>query len=235
MKNNIILVKDLGVLSYDNSWKQQKIIFDNIVSQKVKNRSLKKKIKTENHLLIVEHKPIYTIGKSGNTSNLLLDEDQLKLKNIDFKKINRGGDITFHGLGQIVCYPIFDLDNFFTDIGQYLRTLEEVVISTIGFFGLKGYRINGETGVWVKDKSNSPKKICAFGIKASRWVTMHGLALNVNTDLKYFDYIIPCGISDKGVTSIKETLKKNITTKVVKEKMYENFARLFNAELSHIN
>ncbi|MED5269777.1 MAG: lipoyl(octanoyl) transferase LipB [Bacteroidota bacterium] len=235
MKNNIILVKDLGVLSYDNSWKQQKIIFDNIVSQKVKNRSLKKKIKTENHLLIVEHKPIYTIGKSGNTSNLLLDEDQLKLKNIDFKKINRGGDITFHGLGQIVCYPIFDLDNFFTDIGQYLRTLEEVVISTIGFFGLKGYRINGETGVWVKDKSNSPKKICAFGIKASRWVTMHGLALNVNTDLKYFDYIIPCGISDKGVTSIKETLNKNITTKVVKEKMYENFARLFNAELSHIN
>ncbi len=235
MKNNIILVKDLGVLSYDNSWKQQKIIFDNIVSQKLKNRSLKKKIKTENHLLIVEHKPIYTIGKSGNTSNLLLDEDQLKLKNIDFKKINRGGDITFHGLGQIVCYPIFDLDNFFTDIGQYLRTLEEVVISTIGFFGLKGYRINGETGVWVKDKSNSPKKICAFGIKASRWVTMHGLALNVNTDLKYFDYIIPCGISDKGVTSIKETLKKNITTKVVKEKMYENFARLFNAELSHIN
>ncbi len=235
MKNNIILVKDLGVLSYDNSWKQQKIIFDNIVSQKVKNRSLKKKIKTENHLLIVEHKPIYTIGKSGNTSNLFLDEDQLKLKNIDFKKINRGGDITFHGLGQIVCYPIFDLDNFFTDIGQYLRTLEEVVISTIGFFGLKGYRINGETGVWVKDKSNSPKKICAFGIKASRWVTMHGLALNVNTDLKYFDYIIPCGISDKGVTSIKETLNKNITTKVVKEKMYENFARLFNAELSHIN
>ena len=235
MKNNIILVKDLGVLSYDNSWKQQKIIFDNIVSQKVKNRSLKKKIKTENHLLIVEHKPIYTIGKSGNTSNLLLDEDQLKLKNIDFKKINRGGDITFHGLGQIVCYPIFDLDNFFTDIGQYLRTLEEVVISTIGFFGLKGYRINGETGVWVKDKSNSPKKICAFGIKASRWVTMHGLALNVNTDLKYFDYIIPCGISDKGVTSIKESLNKNIKTKVVKEKMYDNFARLFNAELSHIN
>ena len=235
MKNNIILVKDLGVLSYNNSLKQQKIIFDNIVSQKVKNRSLKKKIKTENHLLIVEHKPIYTIGKSGNTSNLLLDEDQLKLKNIDFKKINRGGDITFHGLGQIVCYPIFDLDNFFTDIGQYLRTLEEVVISTIGFFGLTGYRINGETGVWVKDKSNSPKKICAFGIKASRWVTMHGLALNVNTDLKYFDYIIPCGISDKGVTSIKETLNKKITTKVVKEKMYDNFARLFNAELSHIN
>tara|TARA_B100000029_G_scaffold500225_1_gene571653 strand:- start:831 stop:1538 length:708 start_codon:yes stop_codon:yes gene_type:complete len=235
MKNNIILVKDLGVLSYDNSWKKQKIIFDNIVSQKLKNRSLKKKIKTENHLLIVEHKPIYTIGKSGNTSNLLLDEDQLKLKNIDFKKINRGGDITFHGLGQIVCYPIFDLDNFFTDIGQYLRTLEEVVISTIGFFGLTGYRINGETGVWVKDKSNSPKKICAFGIKASRWVTMHGLALNVNTDLKYFDYIIPCGISDKGVTSIKESLNKNIKTKVVKEKMYDNFARLFNAELSHIN
>ena len=235
MKNNEILIKDLGVLSYSNSWEYQKAIFDNIISQKIKNRTLKKKIKTENYLLIVEHKPIYTIGKSGDTSNLLLDEKQLKLKNIDFKKINRGGDITFHGLGQIVGYPILDLDNFFTDIGQYLRTLEEVIISTISFFGLKGYRINGETGVWVKDKSNSPKKICAFGIKASRWVTMHGFALNVHTDLKYFDYIVPCGISDKGVTSIEETLNKKITTKIVKAKIYENFARLFDAELFHIN
>ena len=235
MKNNKILIKDLGVLSYSNSWEHQKVIFDNIISQKIKNRTLKKKIKTENYLLIVEHKPIYTIGKSGDTSNLLLDEKQLKLKNIDFKKINRGGDITFHGLGQIVGYPILDLDNFFTDIGQYLRTLEEVIISTIGFFGLKGYRINGETGVWVKDESNLPKKICAFGIKASRWVTMHGFALNVNTDLKYFDHIVPCGISDKGVTSIEDSLNKKIKIKLVKEKIYENFARLFNAKLYHIN
>ena len=164
-----------------------------------------------------------------------MDTKQLKSKNIQFKKINRGGDITFHGSGQVVGYPILDLDNFFTDIGQYLRTLEEVIISAIGFFGLKGYRINGETGVWVKDKLNSDKKICAFGIKASRWVTMHGFALNVNTDLKYFDYIVPCGISDKGVTSLEETLNKKITTKMVKQKIYENFARLFNAELSHIN
>ena len=235
MKNNEILIKDLGVLSYSNSWEHQKVIFDNIISQKIKNRTLKKKIKTENYLLIVEHKPIYTLGKSGDIANLLLDNKQLKLKNIDFKKINRGGDITFHGLGQIVGYPILDLDNFFTDIGQYLRTLEEVIISTISFFGLKGYRINGETGVWVKDKSNSPKKICAFGIKASRWVTMHGFALNVHTDLKYFDYIVPCGISDKGVTSIEEILNKKITTKIVKAKIYENFARLFDAELFHIN
>ena len=235
MKNNKILVKDLGILSYANGWEHQKTIFDNIISQKIKNRTLKKKIKTENYLLIVEHKPIYTLGKSGDIANLLLDNKQLKLKNIDFKKINRGGDITFHGLGQIVGYPILDLDNFFTDIGQYLRTLEEVIISTISFFGLKGYRINGETGVWVKDKSNSPKKICAFGIKASRWVTMHGFALNVHTDLKYFDYIVPCGISDKGVTSIEETLNKKITTKIVKAKIYENFARLFDAELFHIN
>ena len=235
MKNNSIVVKDLGVLSYEDSWIHQKTIFDNIISQKIKNRTLKKKNKTDNYLLIVEHKPIFTIGKSGDTSNLLLDTKQLKSKNIEFKKINRGGDITFHGSGQVVGYPILDLDNFFTDIGQYLRTLEEVIISAIGFFGLKGYRINGETGVWVKDKSNSDKKICAFGIKASRWVTMHGFALNVNTDLKYFDYIVPCGISDKGVTSLEETLNKKITTKMVKQKIYENFARLFNAELSHIN
>ena len=235
MKNNRIVVKDLGVLSYEDSWEHQKTIFDNIISQKIKNRTLKKKNKTDNYLLIVEHKPIFTIGKSGDTSNLLLDTKQLKSKNIEFKKINRGGDITFHGSGQVVGYPILDLDNFFTDIGQYLRTLEEVIISAIGFFGLKGYRINGETGVWVKDKSNSDKKICAFGIKASRWVTMHGFALNVNTDLKYFDYIVPCGISDKGVTSLEETLNKKITTKMVKQKIYENFARLFNAELSHIN
>ena len=235
MKNNRIVVKDLGVLSYEDSWEHQKKIFENIISQKIKNRTLKKKNKTDNYLLIVEHKPIFTIGKSGDTSNLLLDTKQLKSKNIEFKKINRGGDITFHGSGQVVGYPILDLDNFFTDIGQYLRTLEEVIISAIGFFGLKGYRINGETGVWVKDKLNSDKKICAFGIKASRWVTMHGFALNVNTDLKYFDYIVPCGISDKGVTSLEETLNKKITTKMVKQKIYENFARLFNAELTHIN
>ena len=235
MKNNEILVKDLGVLSYDKSWENQKRIFDNIVSQKINNRTLKKKIKTENHLLIVEHKPIYTIGKSGEISNLLLDDQELKLKGIDFKKINRGGDITFHGLGQIVGYPILDLDNFFTDIGLYLRTLEEVIISTIDFFGIKGFRIDGETGVWVKDESNSLKKICAFGIKASRWVTMHGFALNVNTDLTYFDNIVPCGISDKGVTSLQEILNQKIAPKTVKEKLYENIARLFNAELSMTN
>ncbi len=235
MKNNEILVKDLGVLSYDKSWEHQKRIFDNIISQKINNRTLKKKIKTENHLLIVEHKPVYTIGKSGEISNLLLDDQELKLKGIDFKKINRGGDITFHGLGQIVGYPILDLDNFFTDIGLYLRTLEEVIISTIGFFGIKGFRIDGETGVWVKDESNSLKKICAFGIKASRWVTMHGFAFNVNTDLTYFDNIVPCGISDKGVTSLQEILNQKIAPKTVKEKLYENIARLFNAELSMTN
>ena len=235
MKNNEILVKDLGVLSYDKSWEHQKRIFDNIVSQKINNRTLKKKIKTENHLLIVEHKPVYTIGKSGEISNLLLDDQELKLKGIDFKKINRGGDITFHGLGQIVGYPILDLDNFFTDIGLYLRTLEEVIISTISFYGIKGFRIDGETGVWVKDESNSLKKICAFGIKASRWVTMHGFALNVNTDLTYFDNIVPCGISDKGVTSLQEILNQKIAPKTVKEKLYENIARLFNAELSMTN
>ena len=235
MKNNEIFVKDLGILSYDKSWEHQKRIFDNIVSQKINNRTLKKKIKTENYLLIVEHKPVYTIGKSGEISNLLLDYQELKLKGIDFKEINRGGDITFHGLGQIVGYPILDLDNFFTDISLYLRTLEEVIISTISFYGIKGFRIDGETGVWVKDESNSLKKICAFGIKASRWVTMHGFALNVNTDLTYFDNIVPCGISDKGVTSLQEILNQKIATKTVKEKLYENIAKLFNAELSMTN
>jgi len=235
MKNNEIFVKDLGILSYDKSWEHQKRIFDNIVSQKINNRTLKKKIKTENYLLIVEHKPVYTIGKSGEISNLLLDYQELKLKSIDFKETNRGGDITFHGLGQIVGYPILDLDNFFTDIGLYIRTLEEVIISTISFYGIKGFRIDGETGVWVKDESNSLKKICAFGIKASRWVTMHGFALNVNTDLTYFDNIVPCGISDKGVTSLQEILNQKIAPKTVKEKLCENFARLFNAELSMIN
>ena len=232
MKNNKILVKDLGVLSYDNSWEYQKEIFDNIISQKIKNRTLEKKIKTENYLLIVEHNPIYTIGKSGDISNLLLDENQLKLKNIDFKKINRGGDITFHGLGQIVGYPIFDLDNFFTDISLFLRTLEEVVISTITFFGLKGYRINGETGVWVKDSKNSPKKICAFGIKASRWVTMHGFALNANVDFRYFNNIIPCGLANNIITSIsKETNKEKIDYDKLKAIIKKNFLNIFQAEI----
>ena len=184
--------------------------------------------------MIVEHKPVYTIGKSGDISNLLLNQNQLKIKNIDFKKINRGGDITYHGLGQIVGYPIFDLDNFFTDIGQFLRTLEEVIISTISFFGLKGYRIDGETGVWVKDKSNAQKKICAFGIKASRWVTMHGFALNVNTDLNYFDYIVPCGISDKGVTSMEHILNQKISIEIVKGKLYQNFSKCFDAKLINL-
>ena len=234
MKNNEILVKDLGVLSYDKSWEHQKRIFDNIVSQKINNRTLKKKIKTENHLLIVEHKPVYTIGKSGEISNLLLDDQELKLKGIDFKKINRGGDITFHGLGQIVGYPILDLDNFFTDIGLYLRTLEEVIISTIGFFGIKGFRIDGETGVWVKDELNSLKKICAFGIKASRWVTMHGFALNVNVDLKYFDNIIPCGIENNSVTSLNVELGiEKVDIDKVKEKILKNFRELFDATIIH--
>ena len=234
MKNNEILVKDLGVLSYDKSWEHQKRIFDNIVSQKINNRTLKKKIKTENHLLIVEHKPVYTIGKSGEISNLLLDDQELKLKGIDFKETNRGGDITFHGLGQIVGYPILDLDNFFTDIGLYLRTLEEVIISTIDFFGIKGFRIDGETGVWVKDELNSLKKICAFGIKASRWVTMHGFALNVNVDLKYFDNIIPCGIENNSVTSLNVELGiEKVDIDKVKEKILKNFRELFDATIIH--
>jgi lipoyl(octanoyl) transferase len=188
-------------------------------------------METNNFLIITEHDPVYTIGKSGDISNLLLNDDEMKTQGIEFYKINRGGDITYHGPGQIMGYPIIDLDNFFTDINLYLRKLEEVIINTLKSYDLEGFTIKGETGVWVKDNNGLSKKVCAFGIRASRWVTMHGFSFNVNPELNYFKNIIPCGITDKGVTSVSELKNRNIEMNEIKQILYENFAESFNAKL----
>ena len=232
MKNKKILVRDIGKLSFSDAWKYQEKIFKKIIDQKVQNRSLNEKIETKNILILTEHNHVYTIGKSGDISNLLIDKKELIKREIDFFKINRGGDITYHGPGQIMGYPIFDLDNFFTDINLYLRKLEEVIINTLKSYSLKGFTIEGETGVWVVDEDGLSKKICAFGIRASRWVTMHGLCLNVDPDLSFFDHIIPCGIKNKGITSLKQLKKGDIDINEVKSRLVENFKLVFNAEIS---
>ena len=232
MKNKKILVRDIGRLSFSDAWKYQEKIFKKIIDQKVQNRSLNEKIETKNILILTEHNHVYTIGKSGDISNLLIDKKELIKREIEFFKINRGGDITYHGPGQIMGYPIFDLDNFFTDINLYLRKLEEVIINTLKSYSLKGFTIKGETGVWVKDNNGLSKKICAFGIRASRWVTMHGLCLNVDPDLSFFDHIIPCGIQNKGITSLKQLKKGDIDINEVKSRLVENFKLVFNAKIS---
>ena len=232
MKNKKILVRDIGRHSFLEAWKYQEKIFQKIINQKVQNRSKFKKIETKNFLILTEHNHVYTIGKSGDVSNLLIDKNELTKREIEYYEINRGGDITYHGPGQIMVYPILDLDNFFTDINLYLRKLEDVVIYTLKSYDLKGFTIKGETGVWVKDENGLSKKICAFGIRASRWVTMHGLCLNVNPDLSYFDFIIPCGIKDKGVTSLQHLKKEVIDINQVKSKLVENFELVFNAEIN---
>jgi len=232
MKNKKILVKDIGKLSFSDAWQYQEKIFKTIIDQKVQNRSLNEKVETENFLILTEHSHVYTMGKSGDISNLLIDKEELIKREIEFFKINRGGDITYHGPGQIMGYPIFDLDNFFTDINLYLRKLEEVIINTLKSYNLTGFTIKGETGVWVKDKDGLSKKICAFGIRASRWVTMHGLCLNVDPDLSFFNHIIPCGIQNKGITSLKQLKKEDIDIDEVKSRLVENFKLVFNAEIS---
>ena len=213
-----------------SSWKYQDELFDSIISVKKSNRKTKVKSLTNNYMVFVEHPAVYTLGNSGKIENLLVDKNVLNKNNIEFYKTNRGGDITFHGPGQIVCYPILDLDNFFTDIHKYLRFLEEVVIETLNDYGIKGQWRNGETGVWVKDKTSNFFKICAIGVRASRWVTMHGFALNVNTDLNYFNNIIPCGIKDKGVTSMKNELGKSVVKDSVKDKLQYYFSKKFKTE-----
>ena len=187
---------------------------------------------TTNYLIFVEHPHVLTLGKSGVMEHLLMSEEFLKERNISFYKVNRGGDITYHGLGQVVGYPILDLDNFFPDIHQYLRYLEEVIILTLADYGLKGERSKGETGVWIDTGTPLARKICAMGVRASRWVTMHGFALNVNTDLSYFNYIIPCGISDKAVTSLQAELGHSVDLEEVKEKILRHFLEVFSAELA---
>ena len=231
MKNKKIILRDIGKSSFSDAWEYQEDIFKKIIDQKIKNRSNENKMETNNFLIITEHDPVYTIGKSGDISNLLLNDDEMKKQGIEFYKINRGGDITYHGPGQIMGYPIIDLDNFFTDINLYLRKLEEVIINTLESYDLEGFTIKGETGVWVKDNNGLSKKVCAFGIRASRWVTMHGFSFNVNPELNYFKNIIPCGITDKGVTSVSELKNRIIEMNEIKQILYKNFAESFSAKL----
>lgn len=229
--NKQIKLQDLGLKDYKQTWDYQEELFKSIVDTKIKNRREDAGLTTKNYLLLVEHPHVYTLGKSGDISNLLVDEAQLKAKNAAFYKVNRGGDITYHGPGQIVGYPILDLDNFFTDIHKYLRFLEEMIILTLAEYGLKAERSPGETGVWLDVGTPFARKICAMGVRASRWVTMHGFALNVNANLGYFDLMIPCGIKGKAVTSLNvELAQKKVDEAEVKEKLLKHFSNLFEAE-----
>lgn len=230
--NKQLVVKDLGTKDYKECWDYQEQLFQEIVAQKANNKTLATPLPTNNYFLFVEHPHVYTLGKSGHIENLLINEQALQDKGATFYKINRGGDITYHGPGQIVGYPILDLDNFFTDIHRYLRSLEEVIILTLADYGLKGERSEGETGVWIDVGTPFARKICAMGVRASRWVTMHGFALNVNTDLGYFDNIIPCGIRGKAVTSLNvELAKATIPLAEVKERILLHFAEIFQTDL----
>lgn len=230
MNKNIIL-EDLGSKDFKATWDYQEQIFKGILDTKIKNRREDAGLETDNYFLFVEHPHVYTLGKSGDMSNLLLSEEQLTQKGATFYKINRGGDITYHGPGQIVGYPILDLDNFFTDIHKYLRFLEEVIILTLAEYGLKTERSLGETGVWLDVGTPFARKICAMGVRASRWVTMHGFALNVNANLGYFDNIIPCGIRGKAVSSLNVELGvETVDEAEVKSKLLKHFKTLFEAE-----
>ena len=221
---------DLGLKDYKETWNYQEELFKGVVDIKINNRKNNVTTQTPNYLLFVEHPHVYTLGKSGDFNNLLLNEAQLKAKGATFHKINRGGDITYHGPGQLVGYPILDLDNFFTDIHKYLRFLEEVIIKTLEEYGIKSDRSEGETGVWLDVGTPFARKICALGVRASRWVTMHGFALNVNTNLGYFDNIIPCGIKGKAVTSLELELNRKVPLEEVKQKILKHFIELFEVE-----
>ena len=226
--NKTVFFKDLGLIDYKECWDYQEGIFLKTLKVKSLNRKKNSNIPTKNFMIFCEHPHVYTIGKNGNKTNLLINNDLLKSKGVDFYETNRGGDITYHGPGQLVAYPIFDLDNFFSDIHKYLRLLEEVVILTLKDYGIKGERSKGETGVWLDVGSKNARKICAFGVKSSRWVTMHGLALNINTDLSFFNYIVPCGISDKGVTSINKEINNSVCMNELKNKLKSHFRSVFD-------
>jgi lipoyl(octanoyl) transferase len=228
--NKKVVLEELNQKDYKDVWDYQTDLLQSTVDLKIKNRREEINLSTNNYFLFVEHPHVYTLGKSGDMSNLLLNEEQLKQKGATFYKINRGGDITYHGPGQIVGYPILDLENFFTDIHKYLRLLEESIIKTIAEYGLQGERSEGETGVWLGVGTPFARKICAMGIRTSRWVTMHGFALNVNTDLGYFDNIIPCGIRGKAVTSLEAELGRKVSIDEVKEKILKHFKELFEVE-----
>jgi lipoyl(octanoyl) transferase len=230
--NKKIQLLDLGFKDYGETWEYQEKRFQEILDIKIRNRKEELNIETPNYLIYVEHPHVYTLGKSGDISNLLLSEKQLEQKGVKFYKINRGGDITYHGPGQIVGYPIIDLENFFTDIHQYLRLLEEAIILTLLEYGIESSRSKGETGVWLGVGTPFARKICAMGVRASRWVTMHGFALNVNADLGFFDHIIPCGIKGKTVTSLHVELGvAAINVEEVKLKILKHFLTLFEASI----
>ena len=233
MSRRAVRFADLGNVTYREAWDLQEAIFTEVVDRKTANRKLPEgeRVPTQDTLLFVEHPHVYTLGKSGDLGNLLADDDRLKAINAEFFKTNRGGDITYHGPGQLVGYPILDLDEYFTDIHRYLRTLEEVIIATLADYGLSGDRSPGETGVWLDVGTPFARKICAMGVRASRWVTMHGWAFNLNTDLRYFEYIIPCGIKDKAVTSLQRELGRAVDEVEVKERVAGHFARLFEVDL----
>ena len=229
--NKTIQLQDLGKKDYKETWEYQEQLFKGIVDLKIQNRREETNIPTPNYLLFVEHPHVYTLGKSGDLENLLLNEKQLEAKGATFYKINRGGDITYHGPGQIVGYPILDLENFFSDIHKYLRFLEEAIILTLAEYGVESGRSEGETGVWLGAGTPFARKICAMGVRASRWVTMHGFALNVNVDLGYFDNIIPCGIRGKSVTSLHVELGVvKVDEDEVKTKIIKHLATLFEAD-----
>lgn len=231
-QNKTIIFKNLGLIEYQKAWDYQEELHAQIVSIKLKNRNLlsNNQLDTPNYILFCEHPHVYTLGKSGKPEHLLLDEKGLENYEAKYYKINRGGDITYHGKGQLVGYPILDLENFFTDIHRYMRLLEEAVIRTCEDFGIIAGRIQGLTGVWVDHvELKNPRKICAMGVKASRWVTMHGFALNVNTDLSYFDYIVPCGIDDKAVTSMEKELGQLLDFQSVSDKMLGHLMDVFTA------
>jgi len=235
--SQIVQYKDLGVQSYKKVWDYQEQLLKQNVDIKTALRALPEgtvdtTLHTTHHLLFVEHTPVYTLGKSGDVANVLITETERIARGIEYFHINRGGDITFHGPQQIVGYPILDLDHFKTDLGWYLRSLEEVIILTMAEYGLKGDRSKGETGVWLDpDIKGKERKICAMGIKCSRWITMHGFAFNVNTDLGYFDYIVPCGIQNKQVTSMEKELGYKVDYEAIKEKIKRNFELIFDAQL----
>lgn len=234
-QNKKLHFQDLGVTDYVKAFEKQESLMQSIIDLKLKNRDRTDEIyeETPNYFLFVEHPHVYTLGKSGDEHNMLANEEKLKQIDATFVKTNRGGDITYHGFGQIVGYPILDLDNFKSDIHLYMRNLEEVIIRTIAEYGLKGERSEGETGVWLDVGKPYARKICAMGVKTSKWVTMHGFALNVNTDMRYFEYIIPCGIKDKSVTSLKRELEREFSeaeVQEVKEKIKKHFLDVFGAE-----
>jgi lipoyl(octanoyl) transferase len=232
--NKSVDFRDLGLLDYQESWDYQEALFAETVSLKIDNRKNPDSAQklTPNYLLFVEHPHVYTLGKSGKAENLLLDENGLLEHKAQFYRINRGGDITYHGPGQLVGYPILDLENFFTDIHKYLRLLEEAIILTLADYKILAGRIDGLTGVWLDHLEQiNPRKICAMGIKSSRWVTMHGFAFNINSDLSYFSHIIPCGIDDKAVTSLQAELKRKVPLDEVKEKVKHHLLNLFGMDL----